>query len=453
MATKQDQEDLFQKASKVRKQKQENQSGGFGGGGQYEEVTYTALESNEPKVVRIVGNPMENRQTRFDPKPFQVSMIRGDNGKQFRCIWPDKSENADWILWKVFDKVMKYDYDRVRNEKRYHYAESHPELFNRVNKNDKVDVVQEKGWKPQRAVAMNILDRHDMEWHRENQHTKLLSKKASESGDTVFFEPGIPQYLYDTIWDDVVEYSGDWNNWDVVILKMSKDPFYKAFHPEDDQKKIVKIDPEVLDLTSTEPLTEEEAGWERYDLDRLFPVTSHTKIKNRLGSFIKKVDAAFGTKYYEELEYQAEKEKEERERKAQEENEKEVTESSKTSAPNEKETPDDDPEEEEETEPEPAAASAKAPVRKRTAASQPKTEDSIPWDALQDGSYNGTRYLGVNQLTDEEKAMVTGIDENGQFEYVKTWNGREVELLQNPNNDFVSPGDFHVDPKSGEIFE
>jgi hypothetical protein len=34
-------------------------------------------------------------------------------------------------------------------------------------------------------------------------------------------------------------------------------------------------------------LTEEERSWERYDFDKLFPVTSYSKIKNRLALFVK----------------------------------------------------------------------------------------------------------------------------------------------------------------------
>jgi len=433
----------FEEAKKKRQQQRANQSFGFSGGQQYEDITYTALESDALKCVRLLGNPTVVRENSWDPKTFLISMIRGDNGKQFRCIWPSKEDQADWILWRVFDKVMKYDYDRTRNQKNYHYAESHPEIFNRVHKNSKPDNTLEKGWKPQTMVAFNVIDRHDMQWHRDNQHTKVLSKKVSESGDSLFFDPGIPMYLYETIWDSVVEFSGDWNLYDVIVQKISKEPFYRAYHPEDDHKKVMQINPDILDLAEVGPLSEEESNFEKYDFDKIYPVTSYTKIKNRLGKFLKEVDGAFGTKFFDEVEYQAQKEDEKRKEQAQEENSRSIT--------KEKETPTQEPE----TKEEPPKKARRRPAQKEESTPEPGGDSHEQWlQSLADGTYNGTRYEGIPYLTEKEKAMIEGIDdETGQLQYMEEFEGEKVVLMENPSNGMLSPESFSRCPLSNEVFE
>lgn len=436
--------DKFEAAKKKRKEQKERESS-YEGGGSFEEVTYTALSPNQDKVIRIVGDPLLMREKGTDPKLSMISMILGDNGKKFRCIWPDKSEDSSWILWKIYDKVLSYDWDRNNNVKNFHHVDSHPESFRRVMKNNS-DKQYEQGWKPSKVVHINVIDRHDMEWHKENQHLKILSKKASEFGDgRIWFEPGVPEYLYSVIWDDVVEYNGNWANYDVVVRKLSAKPYYSAFHGLDDAKKLNEGTSEfVIDRD----LTEEEMSWEGYDFDKIFPITSYSKIKSRLGKFIKKVDLDFDTKFYQELEDLVSIE--EKERKEKEPEEKKTTRGHSVEDEDDEDTSDEeevdldlDPEEE------------KPAVRERKASRKPAEETSsdVDWDGLIDGSFNGTKYLGVSEMTEEEKSMVVSVNEDGSFEYVKTFDGGKVSLLKNPSSDFISPEQFHIDPLSGELFE
>lgn len=429
----QSRKDLFEKAGKLRKKEKEKESSGFEGGA-YEEVVYTALEQEEDKVVRIIGSPLQVREKGTDPKLSYISMIMGDNGKKFRCIWPDKTEDSSWILWSIYDKVLSYDWDSSKNVKRFHNADSHPECFRRVAKNNS-DNQFEQGWKPSKFVHMNIIDRHDMDWHRENKHYKVLSKKASEAGERIWFEPGIPEYLYQKIWDGVVEYNGDWHNYDVALRKLSANPWYEAFHAIDDQKKIQK---DVLDLISDQDLTEEEFTWEGYDFDKLFPVTSYAKIKSRLGKFIQRVDLDFNTGFYDELLSLVEIEEQNREKVS----------GSKSVVVNEKDDDDEDDYQEEEVDLDLEEEEQAPPTRSRV-----REKIEIDWDGLADGSFNGTEYKGVPEMTDDEKAMVLSVKDNGAFKYVEKWNGSKVSLLQNPSSDFISPEEFHVDPLSGEVFE
>jgi len=378
-------------------------------------------------------------------------MVLGDNGKKFRCIWPNRSDDSSWILWKIYDKVLSYDWDKANNMKRFHFAESHPEIFRRVAKNNSENQF-ESGWRPSKVVHLNVIDRHDMEWHRENSHLKVLSKKASEFGDgRIWFEPGVPEYLYSIIWDEVVEYNGDWSNYDVVLRKLSEKPYYSAFHPIDDRKKLLKG---TTDFVVDGDLTEEEMSWEGYDFDKLFKITSYTKIKSRLGKFIQKVDLDFDTKLYSELEDLVAIEAKNRK-----ESEPESTSVRGSSV---EESDDDDEEEEdidldiEETddEKEPAEKKESVPQRKKSVSRKPPAvATEIDWDSLIDGSFNGTEYLGVSEMTEEERSMVESVEEDGSFKYVKTFEGEKVSLLNNPSSDFVSPDQFHIDPLSGDIFE
>lgn len=428
----------FEAAKKKRQEQREKEDNRQFG--EYEEIVYTALPKDQDKVVRIVGDPLLVREKPTDPKLSYISMILGDNDKKFRCIWPDKSEDPSWILWKIYDKVLSYDWDRANNVKRYHHVESHPEVFRRVAKNNSENQF-EQGWKPSKFVHMNVIDRHDMDFHREERHLKVLSKKASESGDRIFYEPGIPEYLYSKIWDDVVEYNGDWHNYDVVLRKKNANPWYEAFHAIDDRKK---IQTEAREFIVEGDITEEELSWEGYDFDKLFPITSYSKIKNRLSKFIQMVDISFDTKYFQELEELVAIE--EQGRKEDEEN------SPKKSTPGHS-FEDDDEEEDVDLDLDVEEEPEEAPVRTRKASRKLAESSGVDWDGLIDGSFNGTEYAGVAEMTEEEKGMVVSVNEDGSFEYVKIFEGEKVTLLKNPSSDFISPEQFHIDPLSGELFE
>ena len=426
-------DDLFKGASEKRKQNREKESQKKSFSGRdYENAVYTSLSDVEGKVIRILGNPLLMRREPTDPKLSFVSHIVGDNGKKFRCIWPDRSEQPDWILWKVLNTVLENhwenDKDTGKGHQVYHHAKTHPECFTRVYKNNS-DNKYEKGWYPTAFVNMNVIDREDMEYHAEKKHSKLLSKKAKEIGDSgkFWYDPGVPRTAYNAIWDEVVEYAGNWVNYDVVLRKLKADPWYRAFHGVDDFKKLSEQE---RSFVVEGPLTEDEKAYELYDLDQLFKITSYMKIKSRLGEFIKKVDIDFKKNFYTELEKLAEQEKAEYE------------------AKNEQITDNDEEDMEEEQQEETKVR----PTRTKATEVKEEERETIDWDALADGSFNGKEYLGVPKMTEEEKAMVLAVKEDGSFKYVKTYKGEPVELFNNPTTDFHSPGQYHVDPLSGDEF-
>ena len=425
-------EEMFAKAKQARAE-EKNQSNNRNGGGNYEDITYTSLEVDLGKVVRLLGAPIGGtRLSPFDPKVVNISTVKGDNGTKFRCIWPLKEEQPDWILWRIYDLVMAYKWDSVNNRRNYLHSETHNKLFKRVSKNDS-DNALETGFYPSKTVLWNVLDRHDMEWHRENKHTKILSKKSSMSKDgTVWYDSGVPLYLYDIVFDELVEYYSDWELYDVILFKTKNKPYYKALHGTFAEP--AKVPANLRSLVVDGALTEEEKSWERYNLDKSFPITSYAKLKNRLALFIKQVDAEFGTSFYDELEELVKKEVAERK-------------------DNEESAPEKD------TQPE----TVETPVEKvesRTPARKPEpvkpeppkpTVAEIDWNALADGTYNGAKYLGVPEMTAEEKAMVESVNEDGSFVY-KEVNGKRPKVLLNTGSNFKSPDSFHVDPLSGDLF-
>jgi len=423
--------EAFEKAKAKHKQEKADKATRGQGNFEFTEITYVALENNRETVVRLLGLPYPFRENGSDVKLINMSMILGDDDKKSRFIWPTKEENPNWILRKVFDKIMAYEWNSAESKKDYLNAAAHPAIFNRVFKNDKPEQTYESGWQPKPVCLWNVIDRADMEWHKENKKTKVLSKKLSMYGpnnDKVWYETGVPQYLYEIIWNNVVEYSGDWLDYDVVLSKTSETPWYKAFHGLDEIKKIsVESKPLIVEG----PLTDEEKALEMYDFDKLFKVTSYTKIKKKLGVFLQRVDAAFGTKYTAELDELVTAEEAERAANAP---------ATEEAAPAEKAA---------ETKPEaPSSPTVTTPAevrpaRTRTAKSEVPVVEGINWAVVAES------FEGALKLSDEEKAMVTSINEDGTWSYEIA---DSDELFECSTCQFESPGAFSSCPNCGHSF-
>ncbi len=421
-----DRKAAFAKAKELHKKEREDKAAkGSGGNFNFEEINFVALENNRETVVRLLGLPYPFRESGSDVKLINMSMILGDDDKKSRFIWPTKEENPNWILRKVFDKVMAYSWNSAESKKEFKHAVDHPSIFNRVSKNDKPDQTYESGWQPKPVCLWNVIDRADVAWHKENKKTKVLSKKLSMYGpnnDKVWYETGVPNYLYEIIWNNVVEYSGDWLEYDVVLSKTSETPWYKAFHGLDEIKKIsVESKPLIVEG----PLTPEEESWEKYDFDKLYKVTSYGKIKKKLGVFIQRVDAAFGTKYSTELD--------------------ELVAAEEAAKPKTEEKP-EAPKKEVENKPAapttPVVVEEKTPTRKSRPA---KTEEvtGIDWNSMSES------FEGILKLSDEEKALVTSINDDGTW----TFNLDDSdELFECSNCQFESPGAFNSCPNCGHSF-
>lgn len=444
---------IFEEAKKRREKEKADRAARGNYSGEYESISYVALSQDVDRVVRLLGLPIANRQDPSDPKLSYIGMLRADDGKKTRIIFPDHQSNKSWILWRIIDLVLdgKMVGQGDSRHREYTYENVHPECFKRVRWNDGDASPYENGFYPTAYVNINCIDRSDMEWHKENKHTKLLSKRASKIGDSdnFFFDTGIPVMCYNTIFDEVVEPFGDWEEYDIVIKKLNAQPWYKAYSGTHDFNRLSDV---AKALVVDGPLSDEERGWERYDLDALYSVTSYSKIKAKLGEFIRKVDVDFGKHFSEELDSLVEKEKEQW--KAEGRNQYGQKEA-KTSVMSTDDWKNKEKEEEHVVETEnlvPPVEDKKEEYPTRGArkeevpAREPRKAD-IDWAGLADGSFNGTKYLGVPEMTDEEREAVVGIREDGSFVYKSGLN-----LCRGTKSDFLSPEFFHVDPLDGELF-
>jgi hypothetical protein len=430
----QSREDLFMDAGRAaKKRRQERGTGGGNYGKDFEEETFLGLEYDKPKIVRLLGKPLDYKpRDPFSCREVNLSWIKGDNDKRFRCVWPRKEEQPNWILWKIFDKVMAYTWDKTlkngHGDRVYHNIDKFPEIFARVDRNDDEGTgkFKDSGWKPVKEIVWNCIDRQDMEWHHANKKTKLLSRKAdvNDEGKQAFARPGVPIDLYNLIWDDVVEFYFDWENYDVMLNKIpGKEPTdvtYKAIATQE----INKVPESLRKLVKEGTLTEEEKSWERVNIDKHYGITSYQKIFNRLKVYIQSVDLAFGTKFYAELEKLVEEEKKTW-------TEKNSNESSET---------DTDAPQQAKVEAKPTLAvntppADNAPVRAR----------KVP-TVVEDYS----AYIGYEKLTDAEKKAITGKGSNGSLLYTKDF-GEPIPCYGKGCN-FEAPEMFSHCPSCGIKF-
>lgn len=403
----------------------------------FDDIHYTALEVDKLKFVRVVGVPIEFREKHdpfYSPKIVFLSWITDDNGKKMRVIWPSRTENRDWPLYKIMNKLLSYEYSRENDSRIYHYRNSKPKLFYRVLKNKILrpqDIANnggiteecekslnpyESGWYYGKFVVMNVIDREFMDWHKENKHTMLLSKKASSrtlpDGTTAYnYEPGVPKTVYDLLTgEDIMAVYHDFLDYDVIIKKLDDQPWYKMWHPEEEKKFISSFNskenfiekypfynPEI----HLRPLTDEEKSWDRYNVDQLFKVTSYQKIRNRLGDFIKEFDKEFNTSVFEEVDFLAKKEREKYNNDEDSEDNKKENQTSKVienKPMNERKEP---------------QTSNDLPVRVRSSVKEEVEENSFNLEAFKESGFEG-----IDKLLDAEKSMIIGFDEEkGTFIY------------------------------------
>lgn len=432
-------EELFNKAKMARKiEKEAEDSRGFGGNFEFETIHYSALELNTYLQFRILGLPTHVRgNDSTSPKIVNISMIQGDNDKKFRCVWPLKTENDNWIMYRILNKVMQYNWDKEKQVRVYHHKESFPTIFNMVSKNGRPDMTFETGWTPKSLVIMNILDRSLMDWHRENKHSRLLSKKASIYNETTFYEPGVPISMYNGILDEIAGPFGDWETYDVVSMKLKDDPWYKTYHAEEDFRRFKDDFPNFIEKYAVAPLTDEELSWDRYDIDNLFKVTTYKKIHDRLKNKIRMIDDALNTRYLEELEELVLKE-------AKEAKEKGETDSAKKFAVKSESKPEPQVETktEEKMETKPVASTA----RRTAVAPAQKTKEQLVKELISKG------WVGLSEYNEEMLNEIKTVNfDNDELSWI-VWTDNPV-VYDCPQCGVYAPTTVNICPKCGVHFE
>ena len=297
--------------------------------GGYTEIKWTGVtHTPDTLVLRFLGSKVDLHLgtsiptiKNTDARVINLSRLIADNGKQMDLILPLYDRDSNHLLWRIHDKVNQVTWIKVKDDKdpkkensvkKFINETKYPEIFNIVNYSGlPPDNLQRKfgllgrGWKGKEVIIANVINRAMLEWHSTNKHSALLSKKITvkkmDDGSTIeYVDKGIPAYGTNHSLNKLGVVYGNWENYDIGFERTGKmdspgEIFNACRTPE-------KIADEILQaLVSCEPLSIEEASWERYDLDKLFKVTSYTKLWNRLHLTIEKIDACLGTFYTDEL--------------------------------------------------------------------------------------------------------------------------------------------------------
>lgn len=317
-------ESPFEKAlEKRQKEKEKNDKKGGDNNFQYQELQWMFLKADKESVFRVIGEPWPTRKKSTDTKLILYSeILKDDKSGYFRCNWKPavdedgyETENLDpdWFLTRFYNDVMRNKWQNYpegekdgqgNTGKRVFFNEG-TETYNRIKFNKKEGRLYPPRVYPSKVFITNVIDRHDL-WCETNSHTKLLSRremswevdKRNESGKIVKERNsvaviGVPYAVYEKLIDDVVSYSNHWDL-DVVVKRNGKE--YSA---RDITEK--KISDESKIIGNADPLTAKEKEYEKYNLDKLFGVTSYSKIKKNIGGLIKLWDSESGSNYTEEL--------------------------------------------------------------------------------------------------------------------------------------------------------
>ena len=136
----------------------------------------------------------------------------------------------------------------------------------------------------------------------------LLAKSVSESNGIEYADEGVSSFAIKPQFVKLFKYYGSWEKYDMAITRTGD--MNNAFIVENASKTPERVEGPNADYISMEPcLSEEEKSWERYDIEKLFRVTTATKIYNRLKGTIARIDAVLKTNFLTELEVEVEKEK------------------------------------------------------------------------------------------------------------------------------------------------
>ena len=295
--------------------------------GNFIEVKWTGVtKTPQMLILRFLGKKPDLHygttipaSTNTDARVVNLSRLISDNGKQLDMVLPLYDRDPNHIMWRIRDRINIIQWAKEKNDKgvevsvkKFPMEVKHPDIFNIVNFNGlQPDNPQRKfgllgkGWRGKEVVIANVIDRELLAWHKENKHTALLAKKINNKANsdgtvTQFIEKGVPAYGLSAPLMNLRKVYGDWENFDIGFTRTGKmdnpgEVFNASRTPE-------RVESDTLSgLISALPLTEEEASWERYDIAKLFGITSYTKLWNRLHLTIERIDSLLGTFYADEL--------------------------------------------------------------------------------------------------------------------------------------------------------
>lgn len=294
---------------------------------EYEEIGYVGCEPGFYKVVRLLGAPIGAESQGYkrkptDPKEVLMCEVKDDKGKRFTIKMPLRAERSvdNHILIRMYDKVMEKT--RINGASVYVNKDKHPEAFELVSKGgfkpeDGKTYQFSSGLKGDKLSIYNCIDRTD-KWCKDNKHSKVLCRSLNvDDQGRVWAKPGIKSYGSVNKIAELLGKYGSFMKYDIAFERTGmKDNPWNIKNASRLKEAGMLEDLANMDGTEVDanqivvgPLTDEERQYELYDLDKLYGPTSYTKIYNRIPSFFKIVDAAFGTHYEDEIKQLSEKEK------------------------------------------------------------------------------------------------------------------------------------------------
>ena len=155
---------------------------------------------------------------------------------------------------------------------------------------------------------MNVIDRSQMDWHKANKHTMILAKSVNEKDGNTYVEEGISSFSAKPQFVKLAKHYGPWEKYDISITKTGDKANAYIISNATKNPELVE-GPNVEYISDLDHLTDEERSWERYDLEKLYRITTNTKIYNKLKETIARIDAALKTNFLDELKAEVDKEK------------------------------------------------------------------------------------------------------------------------------------------------
>jgi len=284
---------------------EENKPKSSGKTGSYEEIFYSGLEKNTTKILRFVSGAPNSNKDEYCARTVRTTMIVGDNGKKFRYIFPTKEDpqSVDHIMWKILNRVTESDW--VDGKKILKLEKTHKDILKMVTKNGfsskTPQGMWDRGWGGQEVVIVNVIDREQMDWHKEKKQLMILSKNINTLPDgRVFADTGVPAYGFlGPIAHNLFQYYGDWKNYDVGVERLGlKENPYRVINAE---KHMEEVPEDKKQYVVEGPLSEEELSWKKVNIEKVYGFSKATKLYNRLKKKISQIDIALGTNFLEEL--------------------------------------------------------------------------------------------------------------------------------------------------------
>ena len=293
---------------------------------------WVGLVKDDYVVVRIVSAPPGGAGVVARPEDvIEVvhAEVKDDNGKYFPIIYPVTDGDLDHshIMHRFVAKVLEVEWSKTeKGKKSFKHLGKCPELVDKVEHGNYSTTDRQrqfsKGFKGQTMMIMNVIDRADMQWHRDNLKTKLLSKQSvlGRDGETRFITMGVPTFGFLKAFGEMLDTFGNWSKYDVAIKKTGDKttPYViqnaSRKKEKDSLDELKQADGSFVngDIISTcDRLTDEELSWAVVNLREQFAPTSFFTLKKRIGKMFTECDNVLGTRFIDELDFLIEKEREE----------------------------------------------------------------------------------------------------------------------------------------------